>query len=312
VTQPRRTVTNVTTSTLLPPNEPATQTAHLDPLDLVRPHLSSGSVAPSLRRPPGRLGRAASAVGWATVGLSVLIGLWALAASRVHDLPSPARVFTEMRTLFASPFHDNGPNDKGIGLQLLASLQRVAIGFGMAALVGIPLGFAMGASRRMQKASNPVVNLLRPVSPLAWFPIWLIVLKDAPKAAVWVLFITALWPVVVNTAAGAASVPRDQRNVAKVFQLNRRSYLKHVLVPHTLPSVVTGLRLAMGVAWMVIVAVEMLSGGSGIGFFVWDSYNGSNIARVIAAIVLIGGVGVLLDMGFLRLGKAVAAPEVAS
>ena len=217
-----------------------------------------------------------------------------------------------MARLLSTPFHDNGPNDKGIGLQLAASLQRVTIGFLLAAAVGIPFGFLMGASPRVWKAANPVVNLLRPVSPLAWFPIWLVVLKNAPKAAIWVIFITALWPVIINTAAGASSVPRDQRNVARVFRFSRRAYLRHVMVPHALPSIVTGLRLAMGVAWMVIVAVEMLSGGSGIGFFVWDSYNASNLARVIAAVILIGGVGVVLDMAFLRLGKAVAYPEVAS
>ena len=228
------------------------------------------------------------------------------------DLPTPGKTLHEMSTLYASPFHDYGPNDKGIGLQLLSSLQRVAIGFGLATFVGIPFGFLMGASRRVWKAANPVVNLLRPVSPLAWFPIWLVVLKNAPKAAIWVIFITALWPVILNTAAGAASVPRDQQNVARVFRFSRRSYLRHIMVPHTLPSIVTGLRLAMGVAWMVIVAVEMLSGGSGIGFFVWDSYNASNLARVIAAVLLIGGVGVVMDMAFLRLGRAVAYPEVTS
>ena len=241
-----------------------------------------------------------------------MIGVaWAIAASRQPDLPTPAKTLHELTTLLSSPFHDSGPNDKGIGLQMLASLQRVGFGFGLAALLGVPLGLAMGASARVWKAANPIVNLLRPVSPLAWFPIWLVLLKDAPKAAIWVIFVTALWPIILNTAAGAASVPRDQRNVARVFKFSRRSYLRNVLLPHTLPSIVTGLRLSIGTAWMVIVAVEMLSGGSGIGFFVWDSYNASNLARVIAAIVLIGATGVVMDIGFLRLGRKVATPEVA-
>src|SRR5207253_11209530 len=152
-------------------------------------------------------------------------------------------------SLLAEPLHDGGPNDKGIGLQLLSSLQRVGLGFSIAAVVGIPAGMLIGASRRAWRAANPVIQLLRPVSPLAWFPIWLVILKDAPTAAIWVIFITALWPIVINTAAGAASVPEDQRNVARVFRFGRWQYVRHVLVPHSLPSIVTGLRLAIGVAW---------------------------------------------------------------
>ena len=264
--------------------------------------------------PPGvrrgdRLRSAASAAGWAFVGIGALVAVWAVASTRVAELPSPATTFAELRSLLAEPFHDSGPNDKGIGLQLLSSLQRVGLGFSIAAVVGVPAGMFIGASRRAWRAANPVIQLLRPVSPLAWFPIWLVILKDAPSAATWVIFITALWPIVINTAAGAATVPNDQRNVARVFHFNRRSYIRHVLVPHTLPSVVTGLRLSMGVAWMVIVAVEMLSGGVGIGFFVWDAYNALNLSKVIAAIILIGVVGVALDLLFLRLGRAVAIEE---
>ena len=264
--------------------------------------------------PPGarrrdRLRSAAAAFGWACVGIGALVALWAIVSTRVAELPSPAATLSELRTLLSEPLHDSGPNDKGIGLQLLSSLQRVGLGFSIAALVGVPAGMFIGASRRAWRAANPVIQLLRPVSPLAWFPIWLVILKDAPSAATWVIFITALWPIVINTAAGAATVPNDQRNVARVFHFSRRSYIRHVLVPHTLPSVVTGLRLSMGVAWMVIVAVEMLSGGVGIGFFVWDAYNALNLSKVIAAIILIGVVGVVLDLLFLQLGRAVAIEE---
>ena len=252
------------------------------------------------------------AAGWASLGAAVVIGFWQLAAQAAPDLPTPLEAFRELGRLVSRPFYDNGPNDKGIGLQLLTSLQRVFTGFALAAAVGIPLGLLIGASRRAWQALNPIVQILRPVSPLAWFPIWLVVLKNAGSAAVFVIFITALWPTVINTAAGASSVPRDQRNVAKVFRFGRLAYFRHVLVPHAMPSVVTGLRLSMGIAWMVIVAVEMLSGGSGIGFFVWDSYNASNLAAVIAAVFLIGSIGVLLDAAFVKVFKRLAVEEVAS
>jgi nitrate/nitrite transport system permease protein len=194
---------------------------------------------------------------------------------------------------------------------MYGSLQRVFYGFGLAVLVGVPLGFAIGASKRAWQVFNPVIQVLRPVSPLAWFPIWLIVFKDASRAAVWVIFITSLWPTVLNTAAGAAAVPHDQRAVARVFKFGKLAYLRHVLVPNTMPSVVTGMRVSMGIAWMVIVAVEMLAsgGGTGIGSYVWEQYNALNLAGVTAAIVLIGITGFLLDLVFMRLGRAVAIEE---
>jgi nitrate/nitrite transport system permease protein len=257
-----------------------------------------------------RLRQIASSIGWALVGLGVLVGIWAFGSSRVQDLPSPAETLSQMRELLSSPFHDNGPDDKGILLRLLISLQTVAFGFGLAAMVGIPMGLFIGASRRAWKAANPVIQLLRPVSPLAWFPVWLLVFKDAPQAAKWVIFMTALWPIIINTAAGASSIPADHRNVAKVFKFNKLSYVRHVMLPHTLPSIVTGMRLSMGVAWMVIVAVEMLSTSSGIGGYVWNAYNGSNIGNMLCAIILIGACGLLLDLLFLRISKSVALEEV--
>lgn len=274
-------------------------------------------LAPALPadRPPGA-GRGGgldrlAALGWVVVGLGVLGVLWQLASMASPDLPAPAEGLRELWRLVSNPFYDNGPNDKGIGRQLLVSLQRVGKGFALAAVVGIPLGLLMGASRRAWQAANPVVQLLRPVSPLAWFPIWLVVMKNPGKASVFVIFVTALWPTVINTAAGAAAIPRDHRNVALVFCFGRMAYLRHVLLPNALPQVVTGLRQSMGIAWMVIVAVEMLSsGGAGIGFFVWDSYNANNLAAVMAAILLIGAVGLVLDMVFLRLGRRVALEEV--
>ena len=287
------------------PSEPyATVYAEAHGLDAVRPALGLAPLTKPIRLAQSRA--AAVSVGWSGVGIAGFVAAWAVLASRVTGLPSPLASGRELATLVKAPFANSGPNGKGIGLQLLASLQRVGIGFAFAALVGTLVGVAIGTSRRAWQAVNPLVNLLRPVSPLAWFPIWLTVFHNAPRAAIWVIFITALWPIIMNTAQGAASVPIDQRNVAKVFRFSRIGYLRSILLPHTLPSIVTGLRLSMGVSWMVIVAVEMLSGASGIGFFVWDAYNASNLARVIAAIVLIGGVGVVMDTAFMRLNKRVA------
>jgi nitrate/nitrite transport system permease protein len=252
-----------------------------------------------------------SSIVWACVGLGVIGAVWAIAAWRVKELPTPAATFTELVKLLSDPLKNAGPNDQGIGLQMFGSLLRVTKGFGAAVFVGVPLGLAIGASKRAWKAVNPLIQLLRPVSPLAWFPIWLITIKSAPSAAIVVIFITALWPIIINTAASASAIPVDQRNVATVFQFNKRTYLRRVLLPNALPGIVTGMRLSMGVAWMVIVAVEMLSGGTGIGFFVWDAYNALNLARVVAAILLIGVTGLLLDALFLRLDRKVALPGVA-
>lgn len=269
---------------------------------------------PHRTRPPGA-GRGGGVVdrlrslGWALLGLLGFGLLWQLAAA-AGDLPPPAEGLREVARMASDPFYDRGPNDKGVGRQLLISLQRVTGGFILAALVGVPLGLLMGASRRAWQAANPVVQLLRPVSPLAWFPIWLVIIGNAGRASVFVIFVTALWPTVLNTAAGAAAIPRDHRNVALVFRFGRMARLRHVLLPNALPPVVTGLRQSMGIAWMVIVAVEMLSGGAGIGGFVWESYNANSLAAMTAAILAIGGVGLALDVAFLRLGRRVALEEV--
>jgi nitrate/nitrite transport system permease protein len=275
----------------------------------IGPYTGVDSGPPPL--PPGasRVRRLVSALAWSLVGIAIVIGLWQLAASSVPELPKPGDTFGEMGTLLSDPFYDNGPNDKGVGVLVGESMLRVFKGFGLAAVVGIPFGIAIGASRRAWQAFNPVVQLLRPVSPLAWYPIWLVVLKDVAQAGIWVIFITALWPTVVNTAAGVAMVPQDHKDVARVFRFGRLAYLRHVVIPDSLPSIVTGLRVSMGIAWMVIVAVEMLSGGVGIGAYVWTEYNALNLAHVICAILLIGLVGLVLDLLFLRLARSVAHEE---
>ena len=253
----------------------------------------------------GRARQVGRTLGWATVGAVGALLVWQ-AAAMTTAIPGPVESLRRLGTLLWYPFYDLGPNDKGIGRQLALSLQRVGIGFGAASLIGIPLGLFIGANRRAWMAITPVVQMLRPVSPLAWFPIWLVVFRDNGQAAILVIFMTALWPTVLNTAAGAGSIPLDQRRVAAVFKFGRLAYLRHILVPNTLPSIVTGLRLSMGIAWMVIVAVEMLSSGTGIGFFVWNSYNADDMPSVLASVLIIGAVGLLLDLGFLRLAKAVS------
>jgi nitrate/nitrite transport system permease protein len=256
-----------------------------------------------------RLTGTLSTIGWALVGFAVFVGVWHLGATHVKDLPLPSTTLTKLRALLANAFVNKGPNDKGVGLLLQASLTRVFTGFLIAAVVGIPLGLAMGSSQRVWKSLNPLSQLLRPVSPLAWYPILLVIFVNAGKASVWVICMTSLWPIVLNTAAGASTVPKDQRNVAKVFHLPWRAYVRHILVPHTLGPTITGLRLSMGTAWMVIVAVEMMSGKTGIGNYVWNQYNAGDMAAVTASIVLIGATGLVLDFLFLRLGKAVTRQE---
>ncbi|WP_243706211.1 nitrate ABC transporter permease [Micromonospora sp. KC721] len=246
---------------------------------------------------------------WALVGLAVFVALWQLATRNSATVPGPLDSARTLGDLLSRPFF-NTTNDKGIGLHLYISLRRVFMGFGLAALVGITLGLAMGAARPVWSALNPLVQVLRPVSPLAWFPIWLYIIQEPSQSAIIVIFITTLWPTLINTAAGAVAIPHDQRNVALVFKFRPLAYLWHVLIPNALPSIITGLRLSMGIGWMVIVAVEMLQGNSGVGYFVWNSYNALELDKVVAAIVLIGVVGLVLDTVLLRLARWVTPEEV--
>jgi nitrate/nitrite transport system permease protein len=241
--------------------------------------------------------------------VAVFVLLWQLAASRNTKLPTPGDTYTVLKDMLSDPFYDNGPDDKGVGVLVWLTLQRVFKGWALATLVGVPLGLFIGSSQRAWKAINPIVQVLRPVSPLAWFPILAFALGESEIAAVWTVFVIALWPTVLNTAAGAAAVPADQRDVAKVFRFGKLAYLRHVLFPHVLPYIVTGLRLSMGIGWIVIVAIEMLGGTSGIGRQIWTWYNALNLDKVAAGIVIIGAVGLVLDLVLLRLAKAVAIDE---
>jgi nitrate/nitrite transport system permease protein len=245
----------------------------------------------------GRFGRMALQAATALAGFGVLLAIWQLLSMLSQDLPGPAMTLPVLWDLVSNPFYDNGPNDKGVGIQVIYSLGRVFTGWMIGSLIAIPLGMAMGASRPIMRVLNPVVQILRPVSPLAWYPIGLAAYKNASHAVVFAIVITSLWPTLINTMVGVASLPSDYRNVARVFRFSPWSYLTRVLVPYTLSHILTGLRLSMGIAWMVIVAGEMLAGGTGIGFFVWDSWNALSLERVISAIVIIGLIGLLLDRG---------------
>ena len=237
------------------------------------------------------------------LGMGLFILLWALVASSTPTIPTPGTTWTAAVELFSDPFYNNGPNDMGIGWNILASLERVGIGFGLAALIGIPLGFIIGRFRFFSDMLSPIISLLRPVSPLAWLPIGLLVFQKADPAAIWVIFISSIWPMIINTAVGVTRVPQDYMNVARVLNLSEWKIITRILLPATLPYVLTGIRLAIGIAWLVIVAAEMLTGGVGIGFWVWDEWNNLNVANIIIAIFVVGIVGLLLELGLTLLAK---------
>ena len=241
------------------------------------------------------LSSAARAIVPPLLGFALFVGLWALLSHESANLPGPAATWKSAVALFSDPFYRNGPNDQGIGWNILSSLQRVGLGFGLAALIGIPLGFLLGRFRWLSDMIAPIVSLLRPVSPLAWLPIGLLVFKAASPAAIWVIFISSIWPMIINTAAGVRQVPQDYLNVARVLDLPEWKVFTHILFPAVLPFMLTGVRLAIGVAWLVIVAAEMLTGGIGIGFWVWDEWNNLNVEHIIIAIFIVGVVGLVLE-----------------
>ena len=228
----------------------------------------------------------------------LLAAWWGVSALTKNEIPTPLMTWVVFKEMLATPFYDNGPNDKGIGNQLVSSLFRVFTGFGLGSLLAIPIGLLMGASKTGMRLLNPIVQILRPVSPLAWFPLGLLAFKAAEEATIFIIFITSLWPTLINTAFGVSSIPQDHKNVAKAFGFSKWKYITKIIIPFALPHIITGLRLSIGVAWMVIVAGEMLSGGMGIGFFVWDSWNALSLEKILSAILIIGVVGLLLDKGF--------------
>ena len=210
-------------------------------------------------------------------------------------LPGPIKTVTESWKLIAHPFFDNGPNDKGLGWQLLSSLQRVAMGYSLAAIVGVIMGIIIGKSSMAFKALDPLFQVLRTIPPLAWLPISLAIFNQANPSAVFVIFITAVWPILINTTVGIMRIPQEYENVAKVYQLTGSRYFFKVMLPSAAPYIFTGLRISIGMAWLAIVAAEMLTGGVGIGFFIWDSWNSSRMSDIIVSVVYVGLTGLLLD-----------------
>ena len=238
--------------------------------------------------------------------LLLICGWWVVSLLTSNEIPNPATTWSVFYEMIQDPFYDYGPNDKGIGIQLWGSIKRVFSGFLIGSLVAIPMGLLMGASRTGMRLLNPLVQILRPVSPLAWFPLGLLAFKASEGATVFIIAITSLWPTLINTAFGVSSIPQDFKNVGRAFGFSTWKYISKILIPYALPHIITGLRLSIGIAWMVIVAGEMLSGGIGIGFFVWDSWNGLSLEKILSAILIIGIVGLLLDKLFSGIQHLVA------
>jgi nitrate/nitrite transport system permease protein len=238
--------------------------------------------------------------------VGALVALWEWAASGPGaSLPPPSAVWETSKELVTSPFYDRGGLDKGLGLHLLASLERVAVGFTLSAIAGVALGMLVGSSRVAMRALDPLFQVLRTVPPLAWLPLSLAAFREAQPSAIFVIFITAVWPVIINTAVGVRNVPADYRNVARVIRLSPADWFLRIVVPAAAPYIFTGLRIGIGLSWLAIIAAEMLIGGVGIGFFVWDAWNSSNLADIIVALVYIGLVGFALDRLMAFVGRAV-------
>jgi nitrate/nitrite transport system permease protein len=237
------------------------------------------------------------------IGLALFVVLWELLSNAGGQLPSPLSTWHSAVEVFSNPFYKKGPNDQGIGWNVLTSLARVGIGFGAAAIVGIPLGFMIGRFRFLSDMAAPIISILKPVSPLAWLPIGLMVFKAANPAAIYVIFICSLWPMIVNTAVGVRQIPQDYLNVARVLNLSEWMVFRKILFPAVLPYMITGVRLSIGVAWLVIVAAEMLTGGVGIGFWVWDEWNNLNVQHIIIAIFTVGIVGLVLEQAMIQLAR---------
>jgi len=241
------------------------------------------------------------------VTLLIALAVWeALASGASSGLPPPSRVWLESKDLILNPFFDHGGVDKGLFWHAVTSLKRVAIGFGLAAVVGIALGVLVGSSRLFHRGLDPIFQVLRTVPPLAWLPISLAALREANPSALFVIFITAIWPVVINTAVGVRNIPQDYRNVGRVLRLSPIEYFFTILLPAATPYIFTGLRIGVGMSWLAIIASEMLLGGVGVGFFIWDQYNSSRISDIIVALVWVGLVGYALDRLIALLGHIVS------
>ncbi len=250
----------------------------------------------SSEAPAKRLQTVASVTLPPLITLGAILLIWEIAtAGPGSSLPSPIQIWTDARDLIVSPFFDNGPQDLGLGWRVFVSLERVAYGFGLAAIIGILIGALIGQSVWAMRGLDPIFQVLRTVPPLAWLPLSLAAFRDANPSAIFVIFITAIWPVIINTAVGIRNIPQDYRNVAQVLRLNQVEFFYRIMVPSAAPYIFTGLRIGVGLSWLAIVAAEMLTGGVGIGFFIWDAWNSSRLSDIIVALVYIGVVGFILD-----------------
>jgi nitrate/nitrite transport system permease protein len=232
----------------------------------------------------------------ALVVISILVAIWQITCSRPDsNLPSATTVFEETRYLIENPFYDNGGTDVGMGWQLLASLERVAIGYTLAVIAGVALGILVGQSLWAMRGLDPLFQVLRTVPPLAWLPLSLAGFQDSQPSALFVIFITSIWPIIINTSVGVRNIPADYRNVARVVRLNGWQYFYKIMLPAAAPYIFSGLRIGIGLSWLAIIAAEMLVGGVGIGFFIWDAWNSSRISDIILALIYVGLIGYALD-----------------
>lgn len=230
------------------------------------------------------------------IAIALFLIIWQIACSgEKPNLPPPSKVIQETWDLIIDPFFDNGGTDKGLALQIFASLGRVAIGFSLAAIVGISLGMIIGANAFIFEAVDPIFQVLRTVPPLAWLPISLAAFRDSEPSAIFVIFITAIWPIIINTTVGVQQIPQDYKNVAQVLKLSGFKYFYKIVFPASVPYIFTGLRIGIGLSWLAIVAAEMLVGGVGIGFFIWDAWNSTRLSEIVLALVYVGVVGLILD-----------------
>jgi nitrate/nitrite transport system permease protein len=247
------------------------------------------------------------------VMLLVILAVWQILCMKPGaTLPSPTKIWSEAKDLILDPFFVAGPQDIGLGWRVLVSLQRVAIGYGFAAVIGIMLGTIIGQSMWAMRGLDPIFQVLRTISPLAWLPISLAAFRDSQPSAIFVIFITSVWPIIINTAVGIRNIPQDYRNVAKVLRLNHLEFFWKIMIPSAAPYIFTGLRIGIGLSWLAIVAAEMLTGGVGIGFFIWDAWNSSRLSDIVVALVYIGLVGFVLDRIVAMLANIVTRGTAAS
>ena len=276
-----------TTSTLPTPS-PAS-TAAVVPLPKLSRSFLTDTLLPNLRAVAAR-------VVPPFIMLVLIFGIWQILCMKPGaTLPSPSRIWADAKDLIIDPFFVTGPQDIGLGLRVLTSLQRVAVGFGLASVVGVLVGAIIGQSVWAMRGLDPIFQVMRTVPPLAWLPISLAAFRDSNPSAIFVIFITSIWPIIINTAVGIRNIPQDYRNVAAVVRLNPLEFFWKIMIPSAAPYIFTGLRIGIGLSWLAIVAAEMLTGGVGIGFFIWDAWNSSRLSDIFVALAYIGIVGFVLD-----------------